>query len=361
MEKVTKFEYIFNRCHFLNKIYWNRYLMKTVLKERLLFILKYLIGLTLLFWILARIDRKQMIDALMDISLTVFLSILVVSFINLAAQFGRWKYLVENHSNSFQTRDLIPSFFAGFAFRLMIPGGHAEITKIFLLPGKKNGKVFAFGIEKFFQTFIKVILILIALPLVFPEIKLYMWGAAALLIGSYFLLPAILKGSFFKRLQEREVNYPRIFLRTLFFSLAVFVCITLQYYILLNEIHTIGIVSTALVVIFILSSGLLPISVSGLGVRENLAVFFLAQYDIPGYTAVGISLLLFFLNAIIPALAGIYYIMIRRKDLKDAKGVIRLMSRRIYTRQTTESMEPLNNPQPGPTVMIQEKTDPQAS
>jgi len=326
--------------------------MKTVIKERLLFLLKYLIGLVLLGWILARIDRRQMIEALTGISLPVFISILLLTVINLAAQFARWKYLLENHSSHYQAQDILPSFFAGFAFRLMIPGGHAEITKIYLLPGKKNGKVFAFGIEKYFQTFIKVVLVLITLPLVFPNLRMYLWGLALLVAGSYFLLQVILKRSFFQRLQEREVHYPRIFLRTLVFSLAVFVCLTMQYHLLLNEIHAIRIGSTALVVIFIWSAGLLPISVSGLGVRENLAVFFLAQYGIPGYTAVGISLLVFFLNSIVPALAGIYFIMARRHQLKDAKGIFRSVGRRLYTKQPATPVNPVPDVQAAPTTLI---------
>ena len=354
MEKVTFVDYITRTLSPAVVSALKRIGMKTVIKERLLFLLKYTIGFALLGWILARIDRRQMIEAMTDISLTVVVSILALTFVNLAVQFSRWKYLLQNHSSNLQSRDILPSFFAGFAFRLMIPGGHAEITKILLLPGKKNGKVFAFGIEKYFQTFIKVVLVLISLPLVFPDLRLYLWGLALLAAGSYFLLQLVLKRSFFQRLQEREVSYPKIFLGTLAFSLMVFVCLTAQYFLLLNEIHAIDVGSTALVVIFIWSAGLLPVSVSGLGVRENLAVFFLAQYGIPGYTAVGISLLVFFLNSIVPALGGIYFIMVRRHQLKEAGGFLRSVGRKLYPRRT----DPLADIQPGSTtVMYQEDSN----
>ena len=82
--------------------------------------------------------------------------------------------------------------------------------------------------------------------------------------------------------------------------------------------------------IFIWGSGLLPISVSGLGVRENLAVFFLAKYGIPAYAAVGASLFIFFINAIIPALIGLYFIIKRRHDLRDAEGTIKSVTKSIY-------------------------------
>lgn len=331
--------------------------MKTIIKERLLFVFKYLTGLVLLLWILSRVDRREMILAITRISWPVLLALLGMVFLNIGMQFARWKYLVESNSRHFRTQDLIPSFFAGFAFRLMIPGGHAEITKIFLLPGKKNGKVFAFGIEKFFQTFIKLILVLITLPLIFPELRLYLWSSAGIVVFSYFFLPRLLKNDFFKRFQEREVHYPRIFFRTLIFSLSVFFCLTVEYYLLLNEIKTIDLISTALVVIFIWSSGLIPISISGLGVRENLAVFFLVQYDVPGYAAVGISLFLFFLNGIIPALIGVYFILTRRHHLKDAGGAIKSVTQRFYNKKNISQSQKLPETNSSETVLTQNEPD----
>ena len=99
---------------------------------------------------------------------------------------------------------------------------------------------------------------------------------------------------------------------------------------LLNDFNTINLYDTSISVIFIWGSGLLPISVSGLGVRENLAAFFLAKYGVPPYAAVGASLFIFFINAIIPALIGLYFIIKRRQDLKDAEGTIWSVTKTIY-------------------------------
>jgi uncharacterized membrane protein YbhN (UPF0104 family) len=271
-----------------------------------------------------------MVEAISGIHLLVLISLLAVAVVNLAVQFLRWKYLVESHSDHFNKKDLLPSFFAGFALRLMIPGGHAEITKVFLLPGKKRGKVVAFGIEKYFQTYIKLILVLITIPLVFREYRLVLWIAAAIAMASYFFLPMIFKHSLMKKLQEKTVNYHRIFIFTLLYSIAIFGLLIYQYYILLNDFHTIDLIDTSISVIFIWGSGLLPISVSGLGVRENLAVFFLAKYGVPAYAAVGASLFIFFINAIIPALIGLYFIIKRRHDLRDAEGTIKSVTKSIY-------------------------------
>ncbi len=304
--------------------------MKDIIKQRLSFVLKYMIGLVLLGWILWRVDRREMVRMLLSFDFDVLALLLSIAFVNLAVQFYRWKYLIEQHSTQYEARDLLPSFFAGFAFRLMLPGGHAEITKIFLLPGQKRGKVVAFGIEKFFQTYIKLFSVLIALPFVFHEYRIPLWSLAIISVIAYLFLPLFFRLSFMKRFQEKDINYKRVLPGTLLFTVIIFAALIMQYYLLLNDVQSIAFLDTLLSVIFIWGAGLLPITVSGLGVRENLAVFFFAKYGIPAYTAVGVSLLIFFINAIIPAMIGVVFILKKRKDLSDAGPAIRSFTKNIY-------------------------------
>ncbi|MBD3226174.1 MAG: hypothetical protein GF313_15715 [Caldithrix sp.] len=306
--------------------------MKDRIKQPLIFLFKYLIGFLLLLYILSRIDRGQMLESFTYLGLDVILLMLIFAVINLGTQFYRWKYLIKRHSSHYNAGDLIPSFFAGFAFRMMIPGGHAEISKVFLLPGKKSGKVMAFGIEKFFQTYIKLILVLIALPLIFPRYLMWFWTLAVLGILAYFALPYLMRLSFLSRFHERQNNHHRIFLMTLLYSLAIFMSLMLQYHLLLNDIHQIKFFHTALAVILIWGSGLIPISVSGLGVRENFAAIFLSKYGIPPYAAVGVALFIFVVNAIVPAVIGVFYIYKRSKDLSEAKGFFHKIRALIYER-----------------------------
>ena len=304
--------------------------MREIIQDRLVFSLKYFVGLALLVWILFKVDRQKMVEILLNLQPITISIVLILALLNLSIQFRLWKYLIESHSHHFRIKDLLPSFFAGFALRMMIPGGHAEVTKIFLLQGRKRGKVIAFGVEKFFQTALKVVLISFALPIVFPEYSLVLWIIGSLIIAGFFILPFILKKERFQKHQEKEVAYQNIFFISLMHSLPIFACITLQYYYLLNQSFDVSLFQTGIVAVFIWGAGLIPISVSGLGVRENLAVFFLAQYNVPGAAAVGISLLVFFINAIIPAVIGIFTIMKRRHDIKEASGEIKRMTKSVY-------------------------------
>jgi len=266
----------------------------------------------------------------LNLTFSDILIVLIVAFINLVIQFRLWKFLVESHSQHFDFKDLLPSFFAGFSFRLIIPGGHAEVTKVFLLRGKKRGKVIAFGIEKFFQTFLKVVLVLLTIPLVFPEYQIVLNSIAALIILGFLLLPFVLKKERFSKYQEKDVSYVRIFLLSLAHAIPIFLCIALQYFYLLSLSHEISFFQVMIVTVFVWGSGVIPISVSGLGVRENLAAFFLGQFSVSGASAVAVSLFVFFINAIIPAVIGVFVIMKRRHDLKDAGTEIRKITKSVY-------------------------------
>ncbi len=306
--------------------------MKNLLKEKLTFVVKYLFGIALLVLILSRINRKQMIDTLLAIRWQTMAIILGIAVINLFVQYRRWKFLVERQSSDFNARDLIPSFFAGFSFRLLLPGGHAEITKIFMLPGKKGGKVMAFAIEKFFQTYVKTLLVLAGLPVLFPRYRWIFLGAFIVLLGLYPFLPRLLRLRFLKRFQEKDADYQRIFLMALLFSLGVFVSLIFQYYILLNDVHRIQFWQTFLTVIYIWGAGLIPVSVSGLGVREGIAAVMLKQYGIPASAAVGIALLIFIINAIIPAIIGVFFIYRRQHHFKDAGQTFRQVSGKLVAK-----------------------------
>lgn len=313
--------------------------MKELLKNKFLFIIKYCIGFLLLGWILWRVDRKEMVRTLLHFKAETLLLIFILAALNISAQFLRWRYLIERHSVHFRYKDLLPSFFAGFAFRLMVPGGHAEITKVFLLPGQKRGKVVAFGIEKFFQTYIKLIFVLLVFPVFYPAYRWPVWLLAAVGILAYFFLPALWNLKFMERFREKELRYQRIFFHTLLYSLTIYCCLIAQYYVLLNETGVISVWNTVLAVTMIWGSALLPISVSGLGVRENTAVFFLALFNISAAAATGIALLIFFINIILPALIGGIFIFRRRKELKEAGGALKTAAKTIVQKSRSRFRE----------------------
>jgi len=292
--------------------------MDSPMKQKIIYAAQICIGLVLIIVILMQVDRAQFIDYFKTLSLISLVILFGLSGVGLYIQFRRWKYLVEQYSVNFNSIDLLPSFFAGFAFRLLIPGGHAEFSKVFLLPGKKRGKVLAFGMEKFAQALIKIFALLIVLPLTFPDYKIYSIFILFILVIGYFLFPRI---PILKNLQEKDVNYHHVIGMNLVYALGIFIIMGVQYYLLLNQVDKVSLLATYHTSVYLWSAGLVPISISGLGVREGLAVYFFNFYGVSAAHAVATSLFIFTINTIFPALVGVYYIYRNRTyfgELKDS-------------------------------------------
>ncbi len=300
------------------------------MKEKLVFIAKYIVGLGLLIWLLARFDTRQIFNTMFSFDWYILAVIFLLVFLNLGMQFLRWSYLVSSHSTDYRGTDLLPAFLAGFAFRMMIPGGYAEVSKVLLMPGKKRGKLVAFGLEKYFETYIKFMFILVALPLVFAEYKTYLWILAVAGVSVYFFLPKLLRNKHLVKFQEKEVAYHLLFFRILMFTLVIFTLLMSQYAVLLNSTNHLAIDKSIIAVVFIWGGGLIPVSVAGVGVRENLAVYFLGQYGIPPETAVGVALFIFFFNAVLPAAAGFIFIIRKRHEIKGAGGDMKRATKNLF-------------------------------
>ena len=297
-------------------------MIKRLFWDRFVFILKYFIGIFLLGWILWHVDRRRLVETILSIDLKTISLVLIFSVSVITLQYQRWKFLVKANSVNYNPKDLLPAFFAGFAFRLMLPGGHAEITKVFLMPGKKSGKVLAFGLEKFLETYFKFLLVIAAVPYLFTSYQ-GLWYLTAAGVIALFFLPYLLRSRLVQRFHEKETEHNKTVTLTLLYSMAVFLGLSTEYYVLLNGSYTISFFNTMIAVIFIWGAGLIPISVSGVGVRENVAVFLLARYAIPDSAAVGFSLLIFFLNTIIPAIIGAIFIYRKRDHLNDVKDTVK--------------------------------------
>ncbi len=304
--------------------------MTSLIKDRLLFVGKYLIGLSLLGWLVWRFDLRTILRAVQDITSQTLLWVFLLAALNLAIQYRRWRYLVHAHSADFNPHDVIPAFFAGFAFRLMIPGGHAEIAKVFLLPGKKSGKVMAFGMEKYFEAYIKLILLLAALPVAFGLPKILFWGIAGAGVVLIYFLPRVLRNRWLRQFEEKDVHYASSFTAILLYTGGLLLALMLQYYFLLNDRSTAGMGTTVIAVIFIWSSGLLPISIAGMGVRENVAAFYLSRQGIAAPLAAGVTFLVFTLNVLVPAAIGLFFIYRKRRHLQQAGTTLQQSAKKLY-------------------------------
>ena len=68
----------------------------------------------------------------------------------------------------------------------------------------------------------------------------------------------------------------------------------------------------------VILANILPITIGGLGIRESVAVYCLAIFDIPGEIAFTATFYLFVINVLIPAIIG-YFIFIRSRVVVEKR------------------------------------------
>jgi len=283
------------------------------MKQKIIYLVKLLVGVLLVIWILNQIDQKQFIEYFRHIGLREFIYISVLGLAGLFLQYERWKYLVRNNSGEYEHRDLFPSFLAGFTLRLMIPGGHAEWSKAFLMSGRKRGKIIAVGMEKILPAFFKIIMLGLVIPFSFPQYKVLGIAVVVLTVLVYFLM---LRLNLLRSLLEKPISTHRLFIVTSLQSGGIFLLSAAQYYVLLNQDYSLSFLNSMHATVYLWAAGVFPFSLSGLGIREGLAVYFFSLSGVSSADAVATSLFLFALNSVVPALFGIYYLYKNRQNLK---------------------------------------------
>ena len=286
------------------------------MKQKIIYLIKLLVGLLLVVWILSRIDQQQFIEYFRHIGLKEFAYVSILGLASLVLQYERWKYLVKTNSTAYEHQDLFPSFLAGFTLRLMIPGGHAEWSKAFLMSGRKRGKIIAVGMEKILPAVFKIILLGLVIPFSFPRYKIAGMAVALITILAYFLL---LRLKLMQNLLEKQISTHRLFIITSIHSSGIFLLSAAQYYVLLNQDYSLSFLDSMHATVYLWAAGVFPFSLSGLGIREGLAVYFFHLAGVSAADAVATSLFLFTLNSVIPAFFGIYYLYRNRQNLKTLR------------------------------------------
>ena len=75
---------------------------------------------------------------------------------------------------------------------------------------------------------------------------------------------------------------------------------SLQAYLLLSAFQPVAVTTILVVFPLILLTNLVPVTIGSLGIREGVAIYLLSQFGVPAGIAVGVSLLLFLFDTVIP-------------------------------------------------------------
>jgi len=281
-----------------------------------LFIIKILISVLFLSFIFKfKVNVKELIIIWKKINTNLLFFALAATTIVILIKAIKWQLLINwtLHAN-IRYKDSLISYLFGLAPALLTPGKIGEflrITTIKNLPKIALAELFI--IDKITEFIILFFFASIGAYLLHYKI------ISILCIIIFFISLAIfplrqqyihiIKKLIFKILKKELIFDPGkirlsnfliyVFLAglSLFFDIAAF-------YFIINSFERLSFSHSLLIFPIILITAVIPISISGLGVRETAAIYLLANFNINAQASFNASLLIFLIGSVIPAFIG---------------------------------------------------------
>ncbi|MDD2331318.1 MAG: lysylphosphatidylglycerol synthase domain-containing protein [Candidatus Cloacimonetes bacterium] len=286
----------------------------------LIYLLKAAVTATILWIVFSKFELRDVLYSILHLPWQLVLMMLLTTIFKHYTQYRNWRLSLElNPRYVNNRREILSSYLIGNALRFLIPGGTATYGKMFYVQNTSRwASVIAVSSEKFFMTWTTwffsgwaALLCLTSLPL-WLRIA-FVAGCSIFPIAVYFLLGA------FKQTRELKISYGIKSPRIITFQMLYFCTTLLQLWLLLRQFMPLSFFKTAQRLSLTLFANTIPITISGLGLRESFAVYFLEPLGLSAEQAISATLSLFLFHDLIPALLGAFILLKTRKlgNLKD--------------------------------------------
>ena len=219
------------------------------------------------------------------------------------------------------------SFLIGMGASLFTPARVGELARVACFP-KQRLEVFTLVIvDKFIDMSALLGVFLFSLVLLSPRLGLVgLFGVGCLWLLVYTGVSLTKstkwisqKSWLVERFRLLRQLPRRLIVLNICFTCACLGLMSLQFYLLLSSLQSVGWqVGLTLPIILVVSS--LPISIMGLGLREGTAVLLLSRYGVPMESAVAAAFSLFVINSLLPGFVGLALSPTLMKVHKGQKG-----------------------------------------
>lgn len=282
------------------------------LKGIAILLLKIAVSIFLVRIAVKKVDLHELGEVFRTIHISDAFLILFFIAINWIIQIFRWQTVLKNNAVSVRFSEAAKSYFIGYTFRLLIPGGFAEFLKIYYLNGRRQQSFIAFCIESFLMALIHLALMCLAGCFLFPTYRIYLIFFAAAVLVILIILPFAKKIPFVIKYIPADNFRFRLTGRIILLTIVSLIVINCQYHFVLNIYAPVGWLDCAAAVIFIIGAGSVPFTFSGLGVRENLAIYLLGMFGVKSSIAMAVSFFIFTTNIVLPALLGMVLVILHQ-------------------------------------------------
>jgi len=257
---------------------------------------------------------------------------LILVIPNIYIQYFKWRYLMRLVKPEIENSEALQSLLAGFTFGFITPGRVGEFGRAFFIKNCHWMKVIGISfIDKFFSLAIVLfmgsigILSLIGKQLhFFLLFPLLLFTIIVLTLLSYVLLhPELIRTLLYKiniqlPIRDKIKQLISIFdnfeqehaIRLILYSIIFYFIYFTQFYLLVIAFESVAFLKVFQAISStLLVKSLLPISIGDLGIRESAAIFFLGKVSVHQDAAFNASIMIFFLNILIPSIIGLVVVL----------------------------------------------------
>ncbi len=292
--------------------------MKNKWLKSAMYLLKISITLIILYMIFSRFELRKVLSIIIGLPLWLILMMIATTVFKHFTQYKNWKYSLQLNPGYIKIRrQVLSSYLIGIPLRFLIPGGTATYAKMFFVQNtSKLASAMSVTSEKFFMTWMTWTYAAWAAVFYFPAFPLWLRLGFSILCSFAPFAVYYLLGRFDKTRNAQPLfakKAPRI---AGFQALYVFTTI-FQLWLVLNHFTKVTFFDAAVRISLMNFANAIPITISGLGLREYFAIHFFGTAGITAEQAVSAALTLFIFHDLIPALMGAF-ILLNTKKVQNA-------------------------------------------
>ncbi len=300
--------------------------------KRLFILVKVIIAAVTMAMLIRRISARELKEALLQAEWQWILYALLLLTLNLLFQYKRWEILVHLAQPDATRRRIFSSLLSGVTLGFITPGRIGEFGRAFFIrEGQWPLLLGLTALDKFYALLVLYLFGLLGiLPFLQRHVELLVWMPLIITAMIFFVLlylllihPPFLAGvlrryekHWHKRKKLRllvsslDMLPSRVAMKLSLLALGQVCTYTVQFYLLVRAFAVVPLLQglQALAAALWVKT-LLPISIGDLGIRESAAIYFLGELGVPPAAAFNGSMLLFFINVLLPAVAGFIFLM----------------------------------------------------
>lgn len=307
-----------------------------------LHILKILVGIGLVFYLIQKISIKEIFVSLKSINLIYFSLAVVLAVSNVFIQFIRWKTLLRNELSNLSDSSIFKSLLIGFSAGTFTPARSGEyfLRKLPLKEISLSSTITLTFIDKM-MLLINVIfwgaLVSFGMMIFYYQVDFYVTASLFIIFITFFtaLFMTIYSKRFYNYLKEIKNRFNikiefvkklieplsdlnnQLISKLIFFAFLNYLIIVLQFALIVisfdNEFNFSLLVIATIMVYF--SKTLIPsITLGEIGIRESAAIYFFGIFGCSEAIAFNSSMMLFFLNLLLPSLTGLYFLFRLKRE-----------------------------------------------